>query len=253
MLQILVTGYFHEQYLHLAKSNLFCICGDASVPAEIVQPGVYSCIISPHSPGLANICLSLDGHNPISQILNFEYRTPSLHDPVVSSEDNCKWEEFQLQIRLAYLLLSTSRSHTIRTTKVSPTNLKEAKKFANKTSHISNSWADFIKSIENNRISFAQAKNCLFELTLKNILMEWLFERVLEGCKTTECDAQGQGVIHLCAILGYTWAVYLFSWSGLSLDFRDKHGWTALHWAAYCGRYGHFIFRFNLQTFYMTV
>ncbi|CAK7326385.1 unnamed protein product [Dovyalis caffra] len=234
--KILVTGYFLEQYLHLAKSNLFCVCGDAFVRAEIVQDGVYTCMVSPHSPGPVHLCLSLDGHKPISQILNFEYRAPSVHDPVVASEDKSKWEEFHLQMRLAYLLLSTSKSLNVLSSKLSPTNLKEAKKFAQKTSNISNSWQYLIKSIEDGRISVAQAKDGLFELCLKNMIKEWLLERLVEGCKTAEYDAQGLGVIHLCAIIGYTWAVYLFSLSSLSLDFRDKHGWTALHWAAYYGR-----------------
>ncbi|KAJ6720977.1 CALMODULIN-BINDING TRANSCRIPTION ACTIVATOR CAMTA [Salix viminalis] len=234
--KILVTGYFHEQYLHLAKSNLFCICGDAFVRAEIVQVGVYSCMLPSHSPGLVNFCLSLDGLEPTSQILNFEYRAPSVHDPVVSSEDKSKWEEFHLQMRLAYLLFSTSKTLDVLSNKLSPTNLKEAKNFTRKTSNVSNSWAYLIKAIEDGEISVAQAKDGFFELSLKNTLKEWLSERILEGCKTTGYDAQGLGVIHLCAIIGYTWAVYLFSWSGLSLDFRDKHGWTALHWAAYYGR-----------------
>jgi hypothetical protein len=206
-------------------------------------------MLPPHSPGLVNLCLSLDGLEPTSQILNFEYRAPSVHDPVVSSEDKSKWEEFHLQMRLAYLLFSTSKTLDVISNKLSPTNLKEAKKFALKTSNISNSWAYLIKAIEDGGISVAQAKDGFFELSLKNTIREWLLERVLEGCKTTGYDAQGLGVIHLCAIIGYTWAVYLFSWSGLSLDFRDKHGWTALHWAAYYGRYGHAFCCFNLQFF----
>ncbi|KAF9674249.1 hypothetical protein SADUNF_Sadunf10G0107800 [Salix dunnii] len=236
ILVILVTGYFHEQYLHLAKSNLFCICGDAFVRAEIVQVGVYSCMLPSHSPGLVNFCLSLDGLEPTSQILNFEYRAPSEHDPVVSSEDKSNWEEFHLQMRLAYLLFSTSKTLDVLSNKLSPTNLKEAKSFTRKTSNVSNSWAYLIKAIEDGGISVAQAKDGFLELSLKNTLKEWLLEKILEGCKTTGYDAQGLGVIHLCAIIGYTWAVYLYSWSGLSLDFRDKHGWTALHWAAYYGR-----------------
>ncbi|XP_048235121.1 calmodulin-binding transcription activator 5 isoform X2 [Ricinus communis] len=233
--KILVVGYFHEQYLQLAKSNMFCVCGDAYALVDIVQTGVYRCLVSPHFPGIVNLFLSLDGHKPISQLINFEYRAP-LHDPVVSSEDKTNWEEFKLQMRLAHLLFSTSKSLGIQTSKVSSITLKEAKKFDHKTSNIHRSWAYLIKLIEDNRLSFSQAKDSLFELTLKSMLKEWLLERVVEGCKTTEYDAQGQGVIHLCSILGYTWAVYLFSWSGLSLDFRDKHGWTALHWAAYYGR-----------------
>ncbi|KAG2726927.1 hypothetical protein I3760_01G136700 [Carya illinoinensis] len=234
--KILVTGFIHEEYLHLLKSSLVCVCGDACYPVEMVQAGVYRCLVLPHSPGLVNLFMSFDGHRPISQVLNFEYRAPVLNDPIVSSEENYKWEELQVQLRLAYLLFSTSKSLNILSNKVSPNALKEAKKFATKTSHISLGWTHFIKSIEDNKPSFPQAKDVLFELTLKNRLREWLLERVAEGSKTTEYDVQGQAAIHLCAILEYTWAIYLFSWSGLSLDFRDKHGWTALHWAAYYGR-----------------
>ncbi|TYI07108.1 hypothetical protein ES332_A10G204100v1 [Gossypium tomentosum] len=234
--KILVTGVFHQAYQHLAKSNLFCVCGDVCYPAETIQVGVYRCLLSQHAPGLVKLYMSLDGHKPISQVLNFEYRAPLLHDPVVPLEDKSRWEEFRLQMRLAYLLFSTSKSLNILSGKVSPNSLKEAKKFAQKTSNISNSWTYLIQSIEENRASFTQAKDSLFEIALKNRLKDWLLERIIYGSKTTEYDAQGQGVIHLCAILGYTWAIYLFSWSGLSLDFRDKHGWTALHWAAYYGR-----------------
>ncbi|KAB1213865.1 Calmodulin-binding transcription activator 5 [Morella rubra] len=211
--QILVTGLFHEQYLHLVKSSLFCVCGDICVPLEPVQVGVYRCSVLPHSPGLVNLFMSFDGHRPISQVLNFEYRTPVVTGPVLSSEEKNKWEEFQVQLRLACLLFSTSRSLNILSSKVSPNALKEAKKFASKTSNILNGWESLIRSIEDNKPPFPQVKDGLFELALKNRLREWLLERVVEGSKTKEYDVQG-----------------------LSLDIRDKHGWTALHWAAYCGR-----------------
>ncbi|KAK3188822.1 hypothetical protein Dsin_028383 [Dipteronia sinensis] len=233
--KILVTGFFREDYLHLAKSNLYCVCGDVCVSAEFVQVGVYRCFVLPHSPGLVHLYMSVDGHNPISQIVSFEYQTPVLPEPVVISEDKSKWEELQVQMRLSHLLFSTSKRLNILSSKVPPNALKEAKKFVEKTSHITKSLAYFMNSIESGRISYQEAKDRLFELTLKNRLKEWLLERVVEGCKTTEYDVQGLGVIHLCTILGYTWAIQLFKFSGLSLDFRDKHGWTALHWAADCG------------------
>ncbi|XP_024019984.1 calmodulin-binding transcription activator 5 [Morus notabilis] len=233
--KILVTGFFHEQYQHLAKSNLLCVYGDASVSAEIVQVGVYRCLVSPHSPGSVNLFMSIDGQKPISQVLNFECRSPILSAPVVSSEEKYNWEEFRTQMRLARLLFSTSKSLNILSSKVSPNALKEAKKFADKTSHVSNTWEVFMKSIENSKIPFPQAKDNLFRLILRDRLKDWLLERITEGSKSTDFDIHGQGVIHLCAILGYTWAIHLFSLSGLSLDFRDKLGWTALHWAAYCG------------------
>lgn len=235
-MQILITGFFHQEYLHLAKSDLLCICGDVCLRAEIVQAGVYRCFVPPHLPRVVNLFMSIDGHKPISLVLNFEYRAPVLSDPIISSEEN-KWEEFQAQMRLAYLLFSSSKSLNIVSNKVLPNALKEAKKFSHKTSHISNSWAYLMKAVEDNKTPLPLAKDGLFELILKNRLKDWLLEKVVASSTTKEYDAYGQGVIHLCAILEYTWAVRLFSWSGLSLDFRDRRGWTALHWAAYCGRY----------------
>ncbi|XP_061344790.1 calmodulin-binding transcription activator 5-like [Gastrolobium bilobum] len=234
--KVLITGLFHNDYQHLAKSNLLCVCGEVSVPVEIVQVGVYRCWVSPHSPGFVNLYMSLDGHKPISQVINFEYRTPILHDPAASMEEKCNWNEFLLQMRLAHLLFATQKSLDIFSSKVSPNALKEARKFSSKTSFISKSWQYLMKSTKDNTTPFPQAKDDLFEIALKNKLKEWLLERIVLGHKTAEYDAQGQGVIHLCAILGYTWAVSLFSWSGLSLNFRDKFGWTALHWAAYYGK-----------------
>ncbi|KAI5415640.1 hypothetical protein KIW84_040890, partial [Lathyrus oleraceus] len=232
--KILVTGLFQIDYLHISKSNLACVCGGEVVPAQIVQDGVYRCWVPPHSPGIVDLYLSLDGHNPISQVVNFEYRTPVLHNPVASVEEKNNWDEFQLQMRLAYLLFAKQQSLDVFSSKVSSSRLKEAREFSLKTSFISNTWQYLMESTLDN-IPFSQAKDALFGYALKNRLKEWLSEKIVLGCKTTEYDAQGQSVLHLCAILGYTWAVTLFSWSGLSLDFRDKFGWTALHWAAYYG------------------
>lgn len=237
ILQVLITGYFHSNYQHLAKFNLVCVCGDVSFPVEIVQVGVYRCWVPPHSPGLVNIYLSFDGHKPISHVVNFEYRTPILHDPTATMEEKYNWNEFRLQMRLAHLLFSTDKILDIFSNTVSPNALKEASRFSFRTSFISKSWQFLMKSIDEQTTPFPQVKDSLFEIALKNKLKEWLLERIVVGSKSTEYDAQGQGVLHLCAMLGYSWAISLFSWSGLSLDFRDKFGWTALHWAAYYGMY----------------
>lgn len=234
--KILVIGFLHENYADLAKSNLFFVCGDVCVPAEIIQLGVFRCLVPPHAPGLVNFYLSFDGHKPISQVVTFEYRAPLLYNQTVSSEVETNWEEFQFQMRLSHLLFSTSKGLNIMSSKISPNALREAKNFVKKTSFISRNWANLTKTIGDNRILVSQAKDLLFEFALLNKLQEWLVERIVEGGKTSERDGQGQGVIHLCAMLGYTRAVYLYSLSGLSLDYRDKFGWTALHWAAYYGR-----------------
>lgn len=235
--KILVVGFFREGLEDLANSSVFCNCGDICFPAAVVQPGVFRFIVSPQAPGVVNLFFSFDGHKPISQVVAFEFRAPPIENNWISCyRENSKWDEFPVQLRLAHLLFSTSRTFDVLSSKVSPSTLKEAKKFAQKASNITDGWTSLAKSISTMEISFLEAKDSLFELTLKNRLYEWLLERVIEGRKITEHDEQGQGVIHLCAILGYTWAAYPFSWSGLSLDYRDKHGWTALHWAANYGR-----------------
>ncbi|KAL2459310.1 Calmodulin-binding transcription activator 5 [Forsythia ovata] len=234
--KILVVGFFHEGQLPLPESNVFLVCGDSMVPTVAVQSGVFRCSISPQSPGSVNLYLSFDGHTPISQVLTFEFCAPLVHNRTTPPENNSDWEKFRFQMRLVHLLFSSSKSLNIFSSKVSQNALKEAKAFAQKTSRISDSWKYLMESIEDTKMSFPQAKDSLFELTLQNRLQEWLLENVLAGRKISECDELGQGVIHLCAILGYSWAVYPFSCSGLSLDYRDKFGWTALHWAAYYGR-----------------
>nr|AXC59789.1 CAMTA transcription factor [Fraxinus velutina] len=234
--KILVVGLFHEGHVYLPNSDLFLVCGDSIVPVEVVQGGVFRCLVAPQTPGFVSLYLTFDGHKPISQVLRFEFRAPPLHNQTIPLEDKSNWEEFRFQMRLAHLLFSTSKSLDIFSTKVSPNALKEAKVFARKSSPLSENWGQLMKSIEDTKMSFLQAKGNLFELTLQNRLQEWLLERIVAGRKKTERDEKGQGVIHLCAILGYTWAVYPFSCSGLSLDYRDKFGWTALHWAAYYGR-----------------
>ncbi|XP_024982765.1 calmodulin-binding transcription activator 6-like isoform X2 [Cynara cardunculus var. scolymus] len=234
--KILVVGVFQEKYLHLLNSNLFCVCGDACVPAEIVQSGVFRCMITPQSPGIVNLFISSDGHKPISQLMAFEFQLPPTTSLMDSLDEKPDWQELQIKMRLSHLLFSSSKSLTILSSKVPQKTQKEAIMFVQKSRHIVDSWDYLVNSITEKRISFQRAKNSLMELTLQNRLLEWLLEKVLEGGKIPDRDDQGQGVIHLCAILDYNWAIYPYSWSGLSLDFRDKSGWTALHWAAHYGR-----------------
>ncbi|MQM03550.1 hypothetical protein Taro_036330, partial [Colocasia esculenta] len=239
--KVILIGHFHESHKHLASSDIFLVFGDTCVPAEVIQHGVYRSIALPHAPGVVNCYLTLNGKTPISQVVNFEFR-PVKHslNSVASPEldvDECKQKDFNTLIRLVRLLFSASNSISMLTNEVSPNSLKGAKRFMSVTSpSIEKDWMHLLKLIRNNETSSSSLNEHLFELLLKNKLQEWLLTKVAGGCKTTNLDSQGLGVIHLCAILEYTWAAHLFKTSGLSLDFRDACGWTALHWAAYCGR-----------------
>ncbi|XP_039792449.1 calmodulin-binding transcription activator CBT-like [Panicum virgatum] len=225
--KVLVVGYFLDNYKHLAGANLYCVIGEQCVTADIVQTGVYRFMARPHVPGRVNLYLTLDGKTPISEVLSFEYRIM----PGSSDDDEPKRSKLQMQMRLARLLFSTSQK------KIPPKFLVEGSRVSNLLSaSAEKEWMDLFKYVIDSKGTNIPATESLLELVLRNKLQEWLVEKIIEGHKSTDRDDLGQGPIHLCSFLGYTWAIRLFSLSGFSLDFRDSSGWTALHWAAYYGR-----------------
>ncbi|GKV44672.1 hypothetical protein SLEP1_g51835 [Rubroshorea leprosula] len=77
----------------------------------------------------------------------------------------------------------------------------------------------------------------LLQKHLKEKLRVWILQKDAEGGDgPSMLDEGGQGVLHLEAALGYDWALEPSIVAGVSVDFRDVNGWTALHWAAFCGR-----------------
>lgn len=239
--KVVVIGNFIESHKHLEVSTIYCVLGDLCVGTQMLQSGIYRCTALPQIPGKVGLFLTFDGQTPISQVITFHYRqvpNMQLNDGVNSISDIEKPKpDIMTQRRLAHLLFSTSGGISTLSSKLTPKAIKEAKHFAQLTSRlIENDWDKLLKSGCNWEFPAYYACEDLFELVLKNKLQQWLIEKIAEGCKSTNRDSKGQGVIHLCTILDYTWAVSLFSLSGLSLDFRDTYGWTALHWAAYLGR-----------------
>lgn len=242
-MQVVVIGNFDEAHKHLQSSSIYCVFGELCVGTQMVQPGVYRCTALPQNPGKVDLFLTLDGCTPISQVITFHYRpVPVVQLNGVSSKDGneeLKLKDAMVQRRLAHLLFTTSDCTSVFSGKLLPKAIKEAQRVALLTSPcIENDWKHFLK----NETPYYQGCEDLLELVFKNKLQEWLVKNIAEGSKTTTRDSQGQGAIHLCSILDYTWAVSLFSLSGFSLNFRDSFGWTALHWAAYLGRYGSFYF-----------
>ncbi|KAJ6795499.1 calmodulin-binding transcription activator 6-like [Iris pallida] len=241
--KVILIGSFNESSKHLVGSNMYCIIGEKCVAAEMVLEGVYRCTATGQNPGMVNLFLTLDGNTPISPVFSFDYRaTPGMQPyavmkPLEDDTVNLSKMISQVQRRLAHLLFSTTNTISILSNIRYPSTLKKAQKFADLTSPLMDKeWRNLLEISGDDDASHVPGSEDLFELLLKNKLQEWLLNRVVEGCTITARDRHGQGAIHLCAILDYAWAVYLFSTSGLSLDFRDTYGWTALHWAAYYGR-----------------
>lgn len=69
----------------------------------------------------------------------------------------------------------------------------------------------------------------------------WAIEGPLEECRLIDqpgCSLSKKelGIIHMVAGLGFEWALNPILSCGVSINFRDINGWTALHWAARFGR-----------------
>ena len=225
-----MVGYFSETYKHLSDTSIFVVFDNDYVPLEPVQLGVYRCKILPRTPGLSKFFLSMDKQTPISKILTFEVRNP-ITTPMNETESSDI--DFEILLRLIRLLFSTSKNLFFQSTAT-----KQVEKFLSATSSsLAKDWANLLKLVKKNEKPLSSLINQqVFDLVLKNKLQEWLMLRLSQERKIKDLDSQGLGVIHLCSILDYTWAAHLFKASGLPIDFRDVYGWTALHWAAYCGR-----------------
>ena len=98
-------------------------------------------------------------------------------------------------------------------------------------------WDQMLKLVSEKDFSSKEVQDKLLTNLLKEKLHEWLLQKTAEDGKgPSVLDEGGQGVLHLAAALGYDWALKPTIIAGVSVNFRDVNGWTALHWAAFSGR-----------------
>ncbi|XVF58988.1 hypothetical protein PTKIN_Ptkin07bG0237600 [Pterospermum kingtungense] len=98
-------------------------------------------------------------------------------------------------------------------------------------------WDQMLSLFSGEEVCLQKMKEQLLEKLLKESLCVWLLQKIAEGGKGPSIlDEGGLGVIHFAAALGYDWASEPTIVAGVSVNFRDVNGWTALHWAASCGR-----------------
>jgi ankyrin repeat protein len=99
-------------------------------------------------------------------------------------------------------------------------------------------WSELLKlADDNNELVNDDTQDQFLENCIKEKLHIWLLHKAGDGGKgPSVLDEEGQGVLHMAAALGYDWAIRPTITAGVNINFRDVHGWTALHWAAFCGR-----------------
>ncbi|XP_073315677.1 calmodulin-binding transcription activator 4-like [Primulina huaijiensis] len=210
-----------------------CMFGDIEVPVQIIRDGVIRC----HAPfqlqaGKVNICITFANRESCSEVKEFVYRDEPIvckHYNSPETEDGKSSEELLLIARFVQMLLSDQSPKG----DVTETDVDLLAKY--KTSE--GMWNQVINALSVGTSTSSSTLNWLLEELLKDKLGLWLSSRSLKNNqKVCSLSKKERGIIHMAAGLGFTWALLPILNSGISANFRDSNGWTALHWAARFGR-----------------
>ncbi|KAF0911884.1 hypothetical protein E2562_012355 [Oryza meyeriana var. granulata] len=227
--KVLVTGTFLAENVENCKWS--CMFGDVEVPAEVLADGALRCYAPEHQSGRVPFYVTCSNRIACSEVREFEYRDSDAQYMEASHSQANGINEMHLQIRLEKLLSLGPDDNQLLVCGNEKLELINAidslmldEKWSNQGSP--SGWKDVLTP-----------RNQSLKKLVKEKLHCWLI------CKINDCEKgpnvlgkEGQGVIHLAAALGYDWAIRPILVAGVNVNFRDAHGWTALHWAASCGR-----------------
>ncbi|CAL9048606.1 unnamed protein product [Musa banksii] len=227
--KVLIIGTFLKTQ-DVENCKWSCMFGEVEVPAEVVGDGILSCHAPPHKSGRVPFYVTCSNRLACSEVREFEFRVSDPH--CVENIDSCSNNTYEmlLHMRLDKLLsLGPLDSQSL--------DYRKKAHLGGKISLIKMEAADdtLPKISQENGYSADNAE--LLEMLLQEKLHIWLLHKSAKDDKGPNIwDEEGQGVLHLAAALGYDWAIEPTVTAGVNINFRDAHGWTALHWAAFCGR-----------------
>ncbi|OQU93088.1 hypothetical protein SORBI_3001G474600 [Sorghum bicolor] len=232
--RVLITGRFLNSN-EIQRCKWSCMFGEVEVPAEVSADGTLRCYSPSHKPGRVPFYVTCTNRLACSEIREFEFR-PSVTQYMDAPSPHGATNKTYLQMRLDDLL---SLGHNeYQATVSNPT--KEMVDLSKKISSLmtsNDSWSKLLKLASDNEPATDHNQDQFFEKRLKEKLHIWLVHKARDGGKGPNVlDDEGQGVLHLAAALGYDWVIRPTVSAGVNINFRDAHGWTALHWAAFCGR-----------------
>ncbi|KAI3980819.1 hypothetical protein MKX01_025384 [Papaver californicum] len=232
--KVLITGSFLRYQKHLSSKKWCCMFGEVEVPADFLTDSVLRCQAPVHSLGRVPFYITCSNRLACSEVREFEYRENASEPSSLAVKIEGE-EEVCIQVRMAKMLyLGLDRERlSCRVQNCDKCALRNAFSFFG--SDEEKEWVEIEKaSVSGNH---KNPTNALIEILLKDRLYEWLVSKIHEGGKgANTLDAEGQGVIHLAASLGYVWAMGPIVAAGVSPNFRDTQGRTGLHWAAHYGR-----------------
>ncbi|KAL9672512.1 hypothetical protein QQ045_028763 [Rhodiola kirilowii] len=227
--KVLITGTFLVNPMHSSGMKWSCMFGEIEVCAEQLTDHVLRCQAPSHAPGHVPFYVTCGNRLACSQIREFEFREKPNKPLSAIFED-----EVHIQVRLAKVLCSVKASKW-------PDCSSEACDKCRIKQVLLSMWIDKQNEWKNVDEIISSRGNCnsglLMQRLLEDRLYEWLIFKLHEGgTGLHHLDKFGQGVIHLASALGYEWGIRLIIAAGISPNFRDARGRTALYWASYYGR-----------------
>lgn len=231
-------GTFLKSPQDTVKWKLSCMFGEVDVPAEVLADGVLRCYAPEHTAGRVPFYVTCSNRLACSEVREFEYREKNTQDVDTTNPCNGTTHEMLLHVRLGKLLsLGLVSNRNSLSSSVSEPHISN--KIISLMQEDDDEWLPMVKLTSEKEFSHGQVKEQLLQKLLKVKLHEWLLHKATEdGKRPNILDKEGQGVLHLAAALGYDWAIAPTIAAGVNINVRDVNGWTALHWAACCGRYG---------------
>ncbi|KAL0757069.1 hypothetical protein Bca101_094737 [Brassica carinata] len=203
-----------------------CMFGQTEVPADVIADGILQCVAPMSEAGRVPFYVTCSNRLACSEVREFEYKV--LESQAFGRETDESTES--LEARFVKLLCSKSDSPSSSAS-------SDLSQVSEKISLLLFENDDQLDQMLMNEISQESMKEKLLQEALKESLHSWLLQKIAEGGRGPNVlDEGGQGILHFAAALGYNWALEPTVVAGVSVDFRDVNGWTALHWAAFFGR-----------------
>ncbi|PKA49100.1 Calmodulin-binding transcription activator 3 [Apostasia shenzhenica] len=238
--KVTVKGRFLRNKEDLQKYKWSCMFGEIEVPAFILADGSLCCYAPPHKSGRLPFYVTCSNRLACSEVREFEYKehvSASQNTGTPNSSFLSEVYEIKLQSRLDKLLLLESVDYSNPICHHDNMGTHVDCNICSLMMEADDELINLIKHTIDEDFLHISAENRSLEEQLKQKLHVWLLHKVGEDGKGPNVlDVEGQGVLHLAAALGYDWAIKPTVAAGVNINFRDAHGWTAIHWAAFCGR-----------------
>ncbi|KAH7288259.1 hypothetical protein KP509_31G019600 [Ceratopteris richardii] len=234
--KVIIVGNFNGDMTEFKSIDWCCMFNDNCVHVDVIQLGVLRFLIPEGTaPGIFSFYISDGGRQLLSCVKQFEVKESiQIQKQLVNVELDREYEELRLQCRLAHLLLENSVHYE---KKVLKHGISMPSACRNLLQVVEQEWCHLNGLLDSPYRELSKIKEQLLQFSFRCMVVGSMNKGPAMDKRVWEsCDSSGQAVLHLASALGYEWVINVVQVLGMSIDFRDKHGWTALHWAAYYGR-----------------